>query len=112
MKLIKAYVRTYKASKVVDVLEKLKIHRLMAIHVEEIGHGVFKEYEHFDSAVGADYVEMIKIELVCPDGQAEKIKEAIIESARTEYQGDGVVVISPIEEATSIRTGKSVLTDE
>lgn len=40
------------------------------------------------------------------------IKEAILESARTEYQGDGVVVVSPIEEATSIRTGQSILIDE
>lgn len=108
MKLIKAYVRTYKASKVVDVLEKLKVHRLMAVHVEEIGHGAFKEYDHFDSGLGHDYTEMIKIELICHDEEVDQIRKAIIENARTEYQGDGIVVISPVEEATSIRTGKEI----
>lgn len=111
MKLVKAYVRTYKASRVVDVLEGLKIHRLMAVHVEEIGHGVFKEYDHFDSTIGQDYTEMIKIELVCEDKEVQEIKSAIIEKAKTEYKGDGIVVVSSIEEATSIRTGESVLND-
>ncbi|MCB9719725.1 MAG: P-II family nitrogen regulator [Candidatus Omnitrophica bacterium] len=112
MKLIKAYVRTYKASKVVDVLERLRIHRLMAVHVEEIGHGVFKEYEHLDSALAQNYVEMIKIELICEDNEVENIKNEIISNARTDYKGDGIVVVSPIEEATSIRTGESIMKDE
>lgn len=111
MKLVKAYVRTYKASKVVDVLESLKIQRLMAVHVEEIGHGIFKEYDHFDSVIGQDYTEMIKIELICEDSEVHDIKKAIIENAKTEYKGDGIVIVSPIEEATSIRTGKTVLND-
>ncbi len=108
MKLIKAYVRTYKSSNVLDVLEKLKIQRLMAVHVEEVGHGAFKEYDHFDSAIGSDYTEMIKIELICDDNEVQEIKKAIIKNAQTEYKGDGIVVVSPVEEATSIRTGKSI----
>lgn len=108
MKLVKAYVRTYKAGKVVDILEKLKVQRLMAVHVEEIGHSVFKEYEHLDGDMGTSYIEMIKIELICEDNEVQKIKKAIIETAQTEYEGDGIVVVSPVEEATSIRTGKSI----
>lgn len=108
MKLIKAYVRTYMSNKVVEMLEKLDIHHLMAVHVEAIGHGMFKKQKHFDGDMGCECTDMIKIELVCPDEHAEKIKSVIIEKARTEYEGDGLVIISPIEEATSIRTGESI----
>ncbi len=108
MKLIKAYVRTYKAGKVVEVLEHLKVHRLMVVHVEEIGHGVFKEYEHIDSEMGSSYTEMIKVELICEDREVQGIKKAIIDSAQTEYQGDGIIVVSPVEEAISIRTEKAI----
>ncbi len=58
--------------------------------------------------MGTSYIEMIKIELICEDNEVEKIKKAIVTTAQTEYKGDGIVVVSPVEEATSIRTGKSI----
>lgn len=91
-----------------DVLEKMKIHRVMAVHVEEIEHCVFKEYEHIDSDMAHGYTDMIKIELICQDEEVGKIKSAIMEKAQTGYQWDGIVIVSPVEEAVSIRTGKSI----
>jgi len=48
---------------------------------------------------------MAKIELICNEQCVEKVIKIIIETARTGYKGDGLVAISPIEEAISIRTG-------
>lgn len=73
---------------------------------QEIDYGASKVHGHLDSGLGHDYTEMIKIELICHDEEVDTIKKAIIENARTEYKGDGIVVVSPVEEATSIRTGQ------
>ncbi len=109
MRLVKAYVRTYMASKVVEALEKLNIHRIMLVHVEEIGEDAFKRDVHLETAVGCQYTEMIKIELVCPDEEVELVKTTIIEKAKTGYLGDGLVAVSKLEEAISIRTGEMIV---
>jgi nitrogen regulatory protein PII len=54
---------------------------------------------------------MAKIELICNDECAKRVQKTIIETARTGHKGDGIVAISPIEEAISIRTGKKQLKD-
>jgi nitrogen regulatory protein PII len=48
---------------------------------------------------------MVKLEIVCSDEQVNSIRDIIIKNARTGYKGDGIVVISPVEEAIRIRDG-------
>ena len=45
-----------------------------------------------------------KFEIFLPDGQVDKVVQAVIESARTGEHGDGVVFVSPIEQAFNIAT--------
>ena len=111
MRLVKAYVRTYMASKVVTALEKLNIHRVMLVHVEEMGEGISKKETHLETDVGCQYTEMIKIELVCPNEELFKVKETIINTAKTGYKGDGLIAVSKLEEAVSIRTGEMIVKD-
>jgi nitrogen regulatory protein PII len=44
---------------------------------------------------------------VVPDGQAEKVVEAIVGSARTGQIGDGKIFITAIDQAIRIRTGET-----
>ena len=111
MRLVKAYVRTHMASQVVKALEKLHIHRIMLVHVEEIGKGVFKKETHLETDVGCEYTEMIKIELVCPNEELIQVKEVILNTAKTGYKGDGLIAVSKLEEAISIRTGETIVND-
>lgn len=50
---------------------------------------------------------MVKIEIICTDDCVERVKETILDNARTGYKGDGLIAISPVDEAISIRTGKN-----
>ncbi|VAX35859.1 hypothetical protein MNBD_UNCLBAC01-1051 [hydrothermal vent metagenome] len=111
MRLVKAYVRTHMANEVVTALEKLNIHRVMLVHVEEIGEGIFKKETHLETSVGCQYTEMIKIELVCPNEELDHVKQAIISTAKTGYKGDGLIAVSKLEEAISIRTGEMIAKD-
>ena len=52
--------------------------------------------------VSYDLIPRVKFEIVALDSQAEDIVQAIIETARTGEQGDGIVSISNVERAINI----------
>ena len=54
--------------------------------------------------VAYDLLPRVKFEIVVPDNQADKVVQAVIESARTGEHGDGVVFVSAIEQAFNIAT--------
>lgn len=107
MKLIKAYVRTFMVDKVVDALKELKAPRISAIDVKALGDEINPDHLEISAELGSTYTTMVKIELICTDECAERVKGTILKHARTGYKGDGLITISPVEEAISIRTGKN-----
>jgi|ERR671932_2162115 nitrogen regulatory protein P-II 1 len=52
--------------------------------------------------VAVDLLPKAKFEIVVPDDQMETVIQAITESARTGEHGDGVILISNIEQAINI----------
>jgi nitrogen regulatory protein P-II 1 len=54
--------------------------------------------------VAYDLLPRAKFETVVPDEQADRVVQAIIESARTGEHGDGVVFVSTIDQAFNIAT--------
>jgi nitrogen regulatory protein P-II 1 len=112
MKLIKAYVRRYMVPKVIEALKALNVPRISAVHVEAL-HGDEVPDHHFESEegfnAGGSYTKMIKLELICNDECIERVKETILKTAKTGYKGDGMIAVSPVDEAINIRTGKSAI---
>lgn len=107
MKLLKAYIRTFLADSVIDALKKLKAPRLTAIDVKALGDEVDPDDLRISSELSSSYTTMVKIELICTDACVERVKETILKHAKTGHKGDGLIAISPVEEAISIRTGKN-----
>jgi nitrogen regulatory protein P-II 1 len=107
MKLLKAYVRTFMANNVLDALKELKAPRISAIDVKAVGDEINPDQLEISANLGSTYTTMVKIELICTDECVERVKETILKQARTGYKGDGLITISPVEEAISIRTGKN-----
>jgi nitrogen regulatory protein P-II 1 len=50
--------------------------------------------------------EMLKLELVVPDGAVASALEAIFDAARTGSSADGWILVVPVEEAVRIPTGE------
>jgi nitrogen regulatory protein P-II 1 len=52
--------------------------------------------------VSYDLIPRAKFEIVAPDSQLDDIVQAIIETARTGEPGDGIILISTVEQAINI----------
>jgi nitrogen regulatory protein P-II 1 len=52
--------------------------------------------------VSYDLIPRAKFEIVAPDSQLDDIVQAIIETARTGEPGDGIILVSTVEQAINI----------
>ena len=106
MKLIKAYVRTFMVDRVISDLKKIGAPRLTAIDVRALGDEIAPEKLNISAELGSAYTTMVKLELVCNDECTDKAIKVILERTRTGRKGDGIIIVSPIEEMIRIRTGE------
>lgn len=106
MKLVKAYVRTFMVDDVIHALKEMGAPRLTAIDVRALGDEIAPEKLDISTELGSTYTSMVKLELVCSDECIKKAIEIIQKKARTGQKGDGIIVITPIEDIIKIRTGE------
>ncbi len=106
MKLVTAIVKPFKFEEVKDAVSELG---LPGITISEV-RGFGRQRGHAEVYRGTEYavelVPKVRIEIVTDDGDAAKVRDAIVEAARTGSIGDGKVWISPIESVTRVRTGE------
>lgn len=107
MKLIKAYVRTYMSDKTIHALEEIGAPRLTAIDIRALGDEVNPEHIEISAEHTGTYTEMVKLEIVADDKNIEDIVNTIEENAKTGYPGDGIIIVSKVDEVIKIRTGES-----
>ncbi len=107
MKLVKAYLRTFMADDVINALKELKAPRITAIDVKALGDEIDPSDLKISAELSSPYTTMVKIEIICTDDCVERVKETILKHARTGYKGDGLIAVSNVDEAISIRTGKN-----
>ena len=105
MKLIRAYVRNFISGRVLGELRALNAPRMTVISVKDLGDEIPHEKLAVSAELGSTYTTMVKIELICNDDCAERIKDTIIKAARIGHKGDGLIAVSSVEEAINIKTG-------
>ena len=106
MKKIEAIVKPFKLDDVREALTDLGITGMTVTEVKGFGRqkGHTEVYRGAEYAV--DFLPEIKIELVLPDDQVERVIEVIVETARSGKVGDGKIFVLPVEDAIRIRTGE------
>jgi nitrogen regulatory protein P-II 1 len=106
MRLVTAIVKPFKLDEVKDALTQLG---LPGITVTEV-RGFGRQRGHTEVYRGAEYtvdfVPKVRLEVLAEDGDAKRVADAIVESARTGKIGDGKVWISPVDEVIRVRTGE------
>ena len=106
MKKIEAIIQPHKLNDVKAALSGAGIDGLTISEVH--GHG--RQKGHTETYRGAEYnVDVrpkIRLDLVVPDEQTERIVNVIVESARSGKIGDGKIFVSTIENAVRIRNGE------
>jgi len=107
MKEIKAFIKPSRLEKVVAALHNNGYESVTLSCCE--GTGSFKREDsrpslkfHFTDS------EVIKLELVCQNEEAQKAVEIICENAKTPYPADGIVYLSDINDAFRIKTCDSL----
>jgi len=106
MKKIEAYIQPFMLDKVVDALREINIQGMCIFEAKGFGRQKDESYPHDAAEDVVDFTPKTKIEIVCPDIDCDKIKEAILSSAHTGRKGDGKIFIFDVKEAISIRSGE------
>ncbi len=106
MKLITAIVKPFKLDDVKAALTEIGLPGITVTEVTGFG----RQRGHTEVYRGAEYtiefIPKVRIEVLTEDGDAARVREAIVTAARTGQIGDGKVWISPVEEITRVRTGE------
>ena len=105
MKLIKAYIRTNMIDKVLHALEATGFTDMTVIDVKAVRKGLNPQDLDYSLELAERYMNVAKLEIVLQDDHVELAKQMILKTARTGRKGDGLVYVSPVDEATHIRTG-------
>src|SRR5690554_1567915 len=107
MKEIKAFIKPNRIQRVIEALADSGFKSMTLSQAE--GTGAFKakgarpslDFHVTDSPV-------VKLELVCQNGEAQAAIETILRNGKTEEPGDGIIYIANIEDAFHIKTGESL----
>ncbi len=105
MKLIKAYIRHRKVEDVFNALSKNGFCCMTMVECEGTGQYSDRENEHISEKYPfADAYRVIKLEVLVDSFSVEQVVGLIRESGRTGYRGDGMIIVSPVDNVYKIRT--------
>ena len=106
LRLITAIVKPHQLGAVKEALMAAGVQGLTISEVKGFGRqgGHTETYRGAEYAI--DFVPKVKIEIVVPEAQVDKILEVVVSSARTGKIGDGKIWVTSIGDVLRIRTGE------
>ena len=106
MKKVEAIIKPFKLDDAKAALGEIGVQGMTVTEVKGFG----RQKGHSELYRGAEYVvdflPKVRIEIMVPDDDVEKVTLALTEATRTGKIGDGKVFIMPVEDAIRIRTGE------
>src|ERR1700729_1615199 len=106
MKLVTAVVKPFKLDEVKEAVKQAGVTGLTVGQVKGFGRTgghveVFRGKEYM-----FDFVDKIRIEVICTDELVDQLIEAIVSAARTDTVGDGMAWVTDVEHVVRIRTNE------
>ncbi len=107
MRLIKAYIRHRKLESVYNALNSGGFCCMTFSECE--GTGQYSDHEKQQQQISYKYpfaesYRVVKLEILVAVEHVEPVVELIRQNGRTGYRGDGMIIISPVDEVYKIRT--------
>ncbi len=106
MRKVEAIIKPFKLDEVKEALNGIGVQGMTVTEVKGFG----RQKGHTELYRGAEYVvdflPKIKLEIAVSDELADKVVQAIVESANTGRIGDGKIFVLPMQDAIRIRTGE------
>lgn len=104
MKKIEAIVRASKFESVKEALGKNDVNFFTFYEVKGYGHEKSKNITYRGAVYDVGYIARIKLEIIISDSFIETTVNAIIEAAKTGDKGDGLIMITNLDDVVNIRT--------
>jgi len=105
MKQIEAIVRASVFEDVKESLGEAGFHFFTFYEVKGYGHQKGKNISYRGAVYDVGFIGRIKMEIVISDEFVAEALDAIRKSARTGQKGDGLIMVSTLDEVENIRTG-------
>jgi nitrogen regulatory protein P-II 1 len=104
--MVTAIIKPFVLEDVKSALEQLGVLGMTVSEVQGYGRQKGHTEVYRGAEYSVDFVPKVRIEVVTDDPTAEKVLDAIAETARTGKIGDGKVWVTPIETVVRVRTGE------
>ena len=102
MKEVNAYIRHALVGKVIEALERAGFRNMTLLDGKGVTSGLPKEEYDYSLELAEQYINVVKLEAVCRDQDADEIVRIILVNAHTGKPGDGLVFVTPIDHAVRI----------
>jgi nitrogen regulatory protein P-II 2 len=107
LKFIIAIIKPFKLDDVRDALSELGVSGMTVSEVKGFGRQKGQTEIYRGAEYSTNMVPKIKIEVACASDIAERVVEAIQQSANTGAIGDGKIFVLDLGQAVRIRTGET-----
>ncbi len=106
LRLVTAVIKPHRLEPVVEALRDVDVQGLTASEVRGFGRQGGHSETYRGTEYRVDFIPKVRVEVVVPADDAERVADAIVEAARTGKIGDGKVWITPVDSVVRIRTGE------
>ncbi len=106
MKLLTAIVKPFKLDDVKEALKGAGVQGMTVTTVEGFGRQAGHTEVYRGAEYQIDFVPKTRIEVLCEDGDVERLIEVISDAGRTGKIGDGKLWVTAVDRVQRIRTGE------
>ena len=106
MKLVTAIIKPFVLEDVKGALEQIGVLGMTVSEVQGYGRQKGHTEVYRGAEYSVDFVPKVRVEVVADDTLADKVVDAVVESARTGKIGDGKVWVTPVDSVIRVRTGE------
>jgi nitrogen regulatory protein P-II 1 len=106
MKLVTAIVKPFVLEDVKGALEQIGVLGMTISEVQGYGRQKGHTEVYRGAEYSVDFVPKVRVEVVADDTLADKVVDAIVESARTGKISDGKVWVTTVDSVIRVRTGE------
>ncbi|MGE0776594.1 MAG: P-II family nitrogen regulator [Sphingomonadaceae bacterium] len=107
MKLVMAIIKPFKLDDVREALSSVGVAGMTVSEVKGFGRQKGQTEIYRGAEYSTNMVPKIKVEVVCDDGLAPGVVEAIQQAANSGAIGDGKIFVLEVGQAVRIRTGET-----